>query len=105
MEQFKVQYNGKTVRVAKGTNLRKALLANGLSPYNGASKHLNCKGLGSCGTCAVKLSVDPGPITKMEKWRLSFPPHTKGSGLRLACQVTVCCDMKVTKGKGFWGEK
>ena len=105
MKQIKVQYNGKVIKVSKGTNLRKALLTNGMSSYNGTSKYLNCKGLGSCGTCAVKLSVDSGPKTKIEKWRLSFPPHKEGSGLRLACQVVVCCNMEVTKGKGFWGEK
>jgi ferredoxin len=53
----------------------------------------------------VKISGRVEPFTLMENWRLSFPPHKKQSGLRLACQVKVFSDIVVTKGKGFWGER
>jgi len=39
--------------VGFGVRLRDALIQNGLSPYGGAIKSLNCKGMGICGTCKV----------------------------------------------------
>jgi ferredoxin len=105
MAEVNIRYNDQDISVEKGMNLRKALMRNGSSPYNGLARHLNCRGLGSCGTCAVKISGRVEPFTLMENWRLSFPPHKKQSGLRLACQVKVFSDIVVTKGKGFWGER
>jgi ferredoxin len=105
MSNFKVEYDNQVITSCHGANLRLLLLSKGLSPYNGKAKILNCRGLGSCGTCAVTIVGKVNPETFMEKWRLSFPPHKPGSGLRLACQVKVEGDLKVTKGKGFWGEK
>lgn len=104
MEHVEVQYDNKTIKVPKGANLRKSLLTNSLSPYNGMAERLNCRGLGSCGTCAVEIEPDPGQLSTMEKWRLSFPPHKKSSHLRLACQVNVHNHLRVKKHKGFWGE-
>lgn len=81
------------------------LLRNGTSPHNGLARKLNCRGFGTCGTCAVRIDgpvPDPGPV---EQWRLGFPPHQKDSGLRLACQVVVKDDLRVTKHEGFWGHR
>jgi len=43
------------VEVQRGTTLRTALLLNGLSPHNGRAQLINCRGLGTCGTCAVEV--------------------------------------------------
>lgn len=100
-----IHFESVVIPCEKGTNLRKALLKAGLSPHNGQAKWLNCKGLGSCGTCAVSISGAVSPLTAMERWRLNFPPHTKASGLRLACQCSVQQDIWITKHQGFWGEQ
>lgn len=100
-----ISFDGKTIECDSGQTLRKALIVAGTSPHNGQSTWLNCKGLGSCGTCAVKVTGVTHDKTIMEKWRLSFPPHKNSSGLRLACQVIVTNDLVVEKQNGFWGQK
>ena len=67
------------------------------------------RGLGTCGTCAVEAtgSVEPTERNTTERLRLSFPPHgsdQQSPNLRLACQVQVRGDIKVTKRSGFWGQ-
>jgi ferredoxin len=82
-----------------------------VSPHNGKARLINCRGLGTCGTCAVEIddgsSVEPPERNTREQLRLSFPPHG-GDGqspkLRLACQVQVHGDITVTKRTGFWGQ-
>jgi ferredoxin len=100
-----IEFNNKTFSVKKNSNLRKVLLEHTQNPYNGFAKVLNCHGMGTCGTCAVKIKGKVSPKTKVEKWRLNFPPHNESDGLRLACQCKVIGDLKVTKLTGFWGEK
>ncbi len=101
----KIEYQGKTIIYEHGANLRDTLREYGLSPHNGGANTVNCKGLGSCGTCAVKISGNVPEHTFMEKWRLNFPPHNNEKGLRLACQIEVIDDIKVKKGDGFWGQE
>jgi ferredoxin len=101
-----IQFQGKKLRVQKGENLRKAILRFGLSPYNEPSGLVNCRGLGTCGTCSLKVKGKISPPTRVEKWRLNFPPHQgMADGLRLACQCKVEGDLEIEKGRGFWGEK
>lgn len=100
-----ITFNGKRIQVRAGANLRRALLKTRCDLYNDDARLLNCHGRGMCGTCAVKIQGEVSPPTKREQWRLSFPPHKKESGLRLACQCEVVGDMKVTKMPGFWGQK
>jgi ferredoxin len=73
--------------------------------YNSAARALNCRGRGSCGTCAVRIEGEVSQPDDTEKRRLAFPPHELESGLRLACQVTVLGDLVVTKHAGLWGQK
>ncbi len=102
----KVEFKGKTLKVSAGANLRKSLKGAGLTPHNGKAAWLNCKGLGTCGTCAVEvLSGQVNEYSPQEKWRLNFPPHRAENGLRLACQLKVTDDLKLKKHPGFWGEK
>ena len=90
-----------------GANLRQVLLREGLELYNGAATVINCRSLGTCGTCAVTISGAQGSVSPMgwkEKTRLSLPPHDGSLDRRLACQVKVLGDIEVHKMQGFWGQ-
>jgi ferredoxin len=113
------------VSTAHGTSIRKALLEAGLSPYNKGANVVNCRGIGTCGTCAIIVSgtgFDPRR-TIQERTRLALPPHrvfgrtsqmhmfTSASGkqktLRLACQCRLLpgAEVLVEKPLGFWGHR
>ncbi|MFC7129714.1 2Fe-2S iron-sulfur cluster-binding protein [Haloferax chudinovii] len=99
-----VHFRGREIECDRGDVLRDVLRAAGESPHNGHSSWFNCRGGGSCGTCAVEVR---GPVTyrtKKERRRLRFPPHDADSGLRLACQTVVLGDLWVEKYPGFWGQ-
>ena len=95
-------YDGETLRTA-------ALRRNVASPHNGRANLINCRGLGTCGTCAVEVSgrVEPPERSPIEKARLNFPPHNfhNNEKLRLACQIVPRGDIHVVKRTGFWGQK
>ena len=93
--------------VQRGELLRTALLRRGISPHNNNSQLINCRGLGTCGTCAVEVrgAVEPAEASQRERLRLSFPPHELRPNLRLACQCTVHGDVVVSKYEGFWGAR
>ena len=46
----------KAFEVKDGEVLRSAALKRGISPHNGKSMLINCRGLGTCGTCAVEVT-------------------------------------------------
>jgi ferredoxin len=99
-----VSAQGKTFECEQGANLRKILLANGVDVYNGQARVINCRGIGTCGTCAVQVEgVVSGPNWK-DQARRSLPPHDPNRNLRLSCQTKVWGDVKVTKYDGFWGQ-
>ncbi|MCK6525531.1 (2Fe-2S)-binding protein [Myxococcota bacterium] len=105
MDRVKLHVGGgQVISAPRGRILRDALLDAGVSPHNGA-KALSCRGLGTCGTCAVELVGEVSPPTRLEEARLRFPPHTGGPGrLRLACQVQALGDLQISKREGFWGQ-
>ena len=98
-----IRFAGRSVECAHGENLRRVLLDAGLPLYNGAARVIHCRGLGTCGTCAVRVEGPVSEMTPVERWRLGFPPHDRASGLRLACQIRVLGDLRVTKYDGLWG--
>jgi hypothetical protein len=55
-----VRFRGHTLAVPHGATLRSALLRGGLSPHNGGAEAINCRGLGTCGTCAVEIRCAGG---------------------------------------------
>ncbi len=99
-----VTFEGTELECESGALLRTVLLEAGESPHNGRSQLLNCRGFGTCGTCAVEIDGPVPPLNDREERRLSFPPHDLESGLRLACQVRVEDDLTVRKYDGFWGQ-
>ena len=100
----KVTFNGDTIDCDHGDNLRRVLMDASLPLYNGIAKQIHCRGLGTCGTCAVSVKGNVSPKTAVENWRLGFPPHKHGTGLRLACQCKVLGDLELEKHQGMWGQ-
>jgi ferredoxin len=111
---FETSTETKTILIQKGEVLRSAMLKRGTSVHNGKSRLINCRGLGTCGTCAVEINcngnddaIEPVERNTREKVRLNFYPHgsnDQSSNLRLACQCQVNGDICVTKRSGFWGQ-
>lgn len=99
---------GKTISCKPGANLRLALLTAGVDLYNGRSRWVNCRGLGTCGTCAVAIDAADKAAVSEANWRdrtrRSLPPHNPQKPLRLACQTQVYEDIQVSKYDGFWGQ-
>ncbi|AUB38384.1 Ferredoxin [Nostoc flagelliforme CCNUN1] len=100
----KVLAQGKTIECVSKSNLRTILLQNGIELYNDGAKLINCRGIGSCGTCAVKVEGEVSAANWRDRARRSLPPHSLTTDLRLACQTLVLGDVKVTKFDGFWGQ-
>ena len=105
----KIEFANRIVECQTGENLRSVLMRNGLPLYNGIARAIHCRGLGTCGTCSVEVDGAVSEKTRIEKWRLSFPPHTQSNsesfGLRLACQCKVIGNLKLTKHVGMWGNR
>lgn len=99
-----IQFADQKVECETGQNLRRVLLAAGAPLYNGIAAAIHCRGLGTCGTCALHVDGEVSPPTTIEKWRLAFPPHRPDSGLRLACQCYVLGDLRLSKQRGLWGQ-
>ncbi|MGF1536822.1 MAG: 2Fe-2S iron-sulfur cluster-binding protein [Elainellaceae cyanobacterium] len=93
-----------TIACDRNANLREVLLLHGVNLYNGRAAIINCHGLGTCGTCAVKVEGSISPVNWRDKARRSLPPHSPDRDLRLACQTRVLGDISVTKFDGFWGQ-
>lgn len=100
-----VRFGGVEVHCEVGAYLRRVLLDAKLPLYNPPMALLHCRGLGTCGTCAVEVRGDVSEMTSVERWRLGFPPHQAGRPLRLACQCRVLGDLEVVKYPGRWGER
>mmetsp|Transcript_41865 Transcript_41865/g.103046 ORF Transcript_41865/g.103046 Transcript_41865/m.103046 type:complete len:156 (-) Transcript_41865:6-473(-) len=110
-DRVAVTFRGREIAAEVGATLRTALIRGGVSPHNGNSKIICCRGLGTCGTCAVEITrgaVVPGERSARERARLSLPPHTAANtqrhNLRLACQVRIQAGpLAIAKYDGFWG--
>ena len=92
---------GKSIEISAGANLRKVLLRNGVSPYRGVDRFLNCLGNGLCGTCRVEIPDGKGvsPRTPMEESALvGFAPFYGRSipkTVRLSCRISVTGDVSL----------
>ncbi|MDX2212639.1 MAG: 2Fe-2S iron-sulfur cluster-binding protein [Oculatellaceae cyanobacterium bins.114] len=99
----KVAAQGKIIDCSNGANLRQVLLQNGIELHNGQSSWINCRGIGTCGTCAVQIEGTVSEPNWRDTTRRSMPPHSLMQNRRLACQTQVLGDVKITKFDGFWG--
>jgi len=95
---------GKTFDCPSRANLRQVLLQQGVPVHNPGANIINCRGLGTCGTCAVQVEGEVSEAQWRELTRRSLPPHSRDRNLRLACQTQVLGDVQVTKFSGFWGQ-
>ena len=92
---------GRTLEVPEGTNLRKALIKAGVSPYLGKDRFLNCFGLGFCGTCRVEAVDGKGvaPMTDREEAPLVglIPLYARKipQNVRLSCRIDVKSDVTI----------
>lgn len=100
----KIIAQGKIIECKTGANLRRVLLDNDVDLYNGHADVINCRGIGSCGTCAVSVEGEVSAANWRDRGRRSLPPHSPERSLRLACQTTVLGDLTVTKYDRFWGQ-
>jgi ferredoxin len=89
--------------VPHDANLREVLLEHETDLYNGAAKILNRHGHSSCGSCLVKVEGMVSEPTEFEKLRTAIPPHSQHYDRRLACQVEVLGDLRITKFDGHFG--
>jgi ferredoxin len=105
VDEVRIEFGGETLVGRRGQTLRAALKAAGRTPHNGETRWFNCKGFGSCGTCAVRIEGPVSPPNTREAIRFRIPPHHPDSGLRLACQARLEGDVRVTKHPGFWGHE
>ena len=99
-----VSAQGKNFQCESGSNLRQVLLAHNVALHNGQSSLINCRGIGSCGTCAVQIEGEFSEPNWKDRTRRSLPPHDRQRNLRLACQTLVLGDVRVVKYDGFWGQ-
>ena len=92
---------GRTLEVPEGTNLRKALLNAGISPYVGKDNLFNCRGWGLCGTCRVEIVDGKGvpPRNDREEAPLiglvPFYARKISPNVRLSCRIEVKNDIAI----------
>ncbi len=90
----------KEIQVPAGANLRREAMTAGIQVYSGVNKVLNCHGLGSCGSCRVRITKgmeNASPMGLIERTRLAMSMAYIGNEdtMRLACQTLVNGDMTV----------
>lgn len=92
----------RVLRVARGANLRRALLDAGLSPYGPLPRRVNCGGRGLCATCGVWIEEEEPPPHHWHDQlaaRFGYP--------RLSCQIAVDRDLSIRllTDKLLWGPR
>lgn len=90
----------RVIEAEAGANLRRTLLAHGISPYTDITTRLNCNGRGICATCGVQcVQGEPEPIHWHDKLatRFGYP--------RLSCQIRIDHEMtiRILTDKIIWG--
>ena len=101
-----IKIDNKSIECSKGQNLRKVLLLHSFNLYNNNAKYLNCRGIGTCGSCAVEVKgkVQPSVPGLLESKRIELLSPQNIVNLRLACYCKVIENIEIVKHKGFWGE-
>jgi ferredoxin len=101
----------KEIEVAAGTNLRQAMMDNGVPVYRGFENTMNCGGKGLCGACRVHVKDGEQNLAKpglIESMRLAMGSFTIGheDEVRLSCKTTVNgdCSIEGTPEFNWFGE-
>ena len=114
MPTVKFINENKTIEVPAGANLREEAIKAGIGVYGWRHKLINCRGLGSCGTCRVLIKKgmeNTSPKGTKEKIRLGMSMVSIGfeDQMRLSCQTKVTGDIEVQtqpplniSGEKFW---
>ncbi|WP_391556898.1 2Fe-2S iron-sulfur cluster-binding protein [Rosistilla carotiformis] len=98
-----IRFSNTAISCDAGDNLRKVLLRSKAPVYNGIARVVNCRGMGVCGMCAVRLRGSVSWPSRYENALLNLVPGAGTLGLRLACLCTVHGDVSVEKFGGVWG--
>jgi ferredoxin len=90
------------LQAEEGSNLRRLLLQNGITPYASLPNRVNCGGRGLCATCGVSIELgEPQPVHWHDKLaaRFGYP--------RLSCQITVngAITVRILTDKLIWGSR
>jgi ferredoxin len=95
-----------TIEVPYGANLRQAALDAGIELYPGIHQRLNCKGMGLCHSCRVRMKNDTmagvssrGPWERFQELVSWY--RVGDDEVRLACQVQVLGDIEVETQPSF----
>jgi ferredoxin len=89
------------IQVPEGANLRREALKAGVPLYPGVFRVLNCRGLGSCGSCRVLVSdatlagASPKGLKERIRLMVSFFQIGHEKNMRLACQTRIVGDLEV----------
>lgn len=89
-----IHYKDKVIECDTGDNLRSILIKSDMTSHNGVAKSLNCRGNGTRGTCAVRITE--GSVRE-QSTRLRFATHDDMEEVRLACQYEVTEDVVIEK--------
>ncbi len=86
----------KVFKAGYGANLRQAALYNDVDLYKGMMTHLNCRGMGFCGTCLIE--VDPpenvNSQTLIEKIHRLAPNQKLGCRAKVYGDITIKANLK-----------
>ena len=111
MPKVKFTKERKEIEVPVGTNLRQAMLDNGIPVYAGIEKTLNCGGHGTCGACRVYVKEGEKNVSKKglkETIRSAFAFYSLGheDEVRLSCQTQIMGDLSIeaTPAFNWYGE-
>ncbi len=81
-----------TFKVGYGGNLRKAAAFNEVNLYKGMNEHLNCRGMGTCGSCLIEVEE----MDNVNDQTLIEKIHKLTTTQKLSCRTKVYCDLKIT---------
>ena len=81
----------KVFKAGYGANLRQAAMYNGIDLYKGMMTHLNCRGMGFCGTCLIEVE----PIENVDPHTLIEKIHRIGPNEKLGCRAKIRGDITI----------
>ena len=81
---------GREIACPLGANLRMVLLRARLPLYNGVARAIHCRGMGTCGTCAVRIVGAVSEPTKTELLRLGGVTYRDMEDEGILLMVAAC---------------